>query len=68
MFSDLSPRELREFRDHLMRIGQGLTRESGDEEALVTATGSLLTLLEYINGLIDNQKFEGEESEEENEE
>jgi len=64
LFSDSSPRELKEFRDHLMWIGQGLTREKGDEESLTTATSSLLNLLDYINGLIDNQKFEEEESEE----
>jgi len=27
MFSDLSPRELKEFRDHLMNIVYGLCRE-----------------------------------------
>lgn len=31
MISDLSPRELKEFRDHLMKIGQGLTRGQEDE-------------------------------------
>jgi len=36
----------------------------GDEETLAMATSSLLTLLEYINGLIDHEKFECKEPEE----
>lgn len=62
IISDLSPRELHEFRDHLIKIGYGLVREKGDEEALAVAIGSLLTIMEYINGLIDEEKFKGEDT------
>jgi len=47
-----------------MKIGYGLVRERGDEEALAIATNSFLILLEYINGLIDNEKFEEEDDQE----
>jgi len=49
-----------------MKIGKGLTHEKGDEETLAIATNSLLVLLEYIDGLIDNEKFEEEDEKEDN--
>lgn len=36
----------------------------GDEETLATAMSSLLTLLEYINGLIDNFQFKEQDDQE----
>lgn len=53
--------------ESFMTIGQGLTRESGDEEALAVATSSLLTIMEYINGLIDNYQFKEKEDQEDQE-
>jgi len=47
-------------------VGLGLTREKGDDEALATATSSSLTMLEYINRLIDNEKFEDQDDQENN--
>lgn len=57
MILDLSPRELREFRDHLMKIGYGLVREQGDEEALATDTNSFLIFMKFINDSIDEVEF-----------
>ena len=54
MFSDLSPRE---FRDHLMKIGGGLVREQGDEEALAIAMNSFLIFMKFINDAIDEVEF-----------
>lgn len=42
------------------------SHEKGDEEALAIATNSLLILLEYIDGLIDDKKFEEEDDQEDN--